>query len=69
MMLGVTNTLPAVPLDGGYIFKDTLSGLIRRIRPGMDEKKVDNFVRGISLGLALIILFLILWTLIGPRIL
>jgi membrane-associated protease RseP (regulator of RpoE activity) len=69
LMLGVTNTLPAVPLDGGYIFKDTLSGLIRRIRPGMDEKKVDNFVRGISLGLALIILFLILWTLIGPRIL
>jgi membrane-associated protease RseP (regulator of RpoE activity) len=68
LMLGVTNTLPAVPLDGGYIFKDTLNGLLRRIRPGMDEKKRDKITGGVAIGLALLILFLILWTLIGPRI-
>jgi membrane-associated protease RseP (regulator of RpoE activity) len=69
LMLGATNALPAVPLDGGYIFKDALGGLLRRIRPGMEDKKRDKLVGRISLGLALLILFLIIWTLVGPRIL
>jgi membrane-associated protease RseP (regulator of RpoE activity) len=68
LMLGMTNALPAVPMDGGHIFKDTLDGIIKRVKSGLDEKKREMIVRKISLSLAFFVLFLFLWQLLGPRI-
>ena len=67
-MIGLTNALPAVPLDGGHIFKDGLDGIVAKIRKSLDEKERERFVRAISLSIAFLVLFLFLWQLIGPRI-
>lgn len=74
LMVGLTNALPAVPLDGGYIYMDWLDSLKRKVKPvpeGDDEaaKKHDRFIDTIVIGTAFFILFLILWQIIGPRIL
>lgn len=63
-MFGLTNALPAVPLDGGYIFKDGADSFLQRfIR---DEKKRRKRVDALCYTVALSILFLILWQFIGP---
>lgn len=69
LMLGMTNALPAVPLDGGYIFRDGLHALVERLRKGMPVERRDRVVRNVSYAFALMILTLIVWQFIGPRIL
>ena len=67
IMLGATNALPAVPLDGGYIFKDGMDTLVTKLRPGIKPEDRDRIVRQLTYLFALLILALILWQLIGPR--
>lgn len=69
LMLGMTNALPAVPLDGGYLFRDGLHALIARVRGGMAAERREKVVRNVSYGFAFLILGLILWQFIGPRVL
>lgn len=66
-MLGATNALPAVPLDGGYIFKDGMTALVGRFRRGLEPKARERLVQQVTYIFALLILGLILWQLIGPR--
>jgi membrane-associated protease RseP (regulator of RpoE activity) len=68
IMLGATNALPAVPLDGGYIFKDGIEGFLSRVRKGLPTAERDRIVRGVSYAFAFLILGLVLWQFIGPRI-
>ena len=68
LMLGATNALPAVPLDGGYIFKDGIESLVSSLRKGITVEARDRIVRGLSYTFAFLILALVLWQLIGPRI-
>lgn len=68
LMLGMTNALPAVPLDGGYLFRDWLEAGIRKLKSGMKAEDRERVVRNVSYVVALFILALILWQLIGPRI-
>lgn len=67
VMLGATNALPAVPLDGGYIFKDALAGLVTRLRRGIKAEDRDRIVAQATYFSALLILALIVWQIIGPR--
>jgi len=66
IMLGATNALPAIPLDGGYIFKDGLDAFLERVKKGIKPESRDRIVNGVSLTLALFILALILWQFLGP---
>src|SRR5438093_964993 len=67
-MLGATNALPAVPLDGGYIFKDGVEGLLSRIRKCISTEQRDRIVTNVSRAFAFLILGLVVWQFIGPRI-
>ena len=69
MLLGTFNALPMKPLDGGYVFKDGMDSLIKRIKKGLTRKKREHYVNVISNFIAFLFLILILWTLIIPRIL
>ncbi|HYY48090.1 MAG TPA: site-2 protease family protein, partial [Thermoplasmata archaeon] len=42
IMLGLTNALPAIPLDGGYIFRDGIEGLVSRLRKGIPTEDRDR---------------------------
>ncbi|NLX46835.1 MAG: PDZ domain-containing protein [Euryarchaeota archaeon] len=69
IMVGMTNVLPAVPLDGGYLFRDGLDALVKRVKRGASEEERIRYVGTITYALALFVLFLIMWQLIGPRLL
>lgn len=125
IMLGLTNVLPAVPLDGGYIFKDLIDSVVKKrrytvpafltlfsitfmacfaenlvllqmlpwlailglllwvvaicamsvvliveqkriLKVEYDDSVKDAVIKAISYAVALFILFLILWQVIGP---
>ncbi len=66
-MLGATNALPAVPLDGGYVFKDAMATIVTRLRRDIEPKVRDRIVQQVTYLFALLILGLILWQMIGPR--
>jgi len=68
LMVGLTNVLPAVPLDGGYLFRDALDYVVSRIRGDYTKEKRENVVGSLTLMVALAILFLIVWQLVGPAI-
>ncbi|OPY31971.1 MAG: Peptidase family M50 [Methanomassiliicoccales archaeon PtaU1.Bin124] len=67
LMVGLTNALPAVPLDGGYIFRDGLDGIVERVRKNASPEQRARLVSQITMTLAFFILFLIIWQLVGPR--
>ncbi len=64
LMLGMTNALPAVPLDGGYVFRDFLTAVFERLRMAHAEERAVAATRFTSV----LVLVLILWQFIGPRI-
>ena len=67
LMLGMTNLLPAIPLDGGFLFRDAFSIFLHKM-----NLKIKNFDRAANIitgTLSVLILFLILWLFIGPRVL
>jgi len=67
LMLGLTNVLPAVPLDGGYIFRDGMDYALTRVKKGSTKEQREKITGSIAMYLALLVLFLIMWQLIGPR--
>jgi membrane-associated protease RseP (regulator of RpoE activity) len=66
LMLGLTNVLPAVPLDGGYLFRDGMDFLLTKVRRNSTKEEREKLVGSVTLFLALLVLSLILWQLIGP---
>lgn len=67
LMLGLTNALPAVPLDGGALFRDVADSVIRKVRPGLQGAARERAVRITSTSASLLVLGLILAQLIVPR--
>ncbi len=63
LMLGLTNVLPLLPLDGGYVLRDLLSGMLERWKIAKHEK----IASGVTAALSLIVVFLIIWQFIYPR--
>jgi membrane-associated protease RseP (regulator of RpoE activity) len=68
IMVGIFNALPAIPLDGGYIFRDGLALVFERIMPGESKDAIDTMTMKVTLTLSFIILVLILWQFIGPSV-
>jgi membrane-associated protease RseP (regulator of RpoE activity) len=66
IMVGIFNALPAIPLDGGYIFRDGLSWVLEKLLPGRDREAVDGVSLKVTVIMSVLILFLIIWQFIGP---
>ena len=63
----MTNALPAVPLDGGYLFRDWIDTIIRKVKKDMSEEERERYVSSITHVFIILVVFLIAWQLIGPR--
>lgn len=61
LLLGFFNVLPMVPLDGGYLFYDSVRFFVKRVKKNLTEERVERVVRQITLFISLCILFLVLF--------
>jgi len=68
LMVGLTNALPSVPLDGGFIFADGITGILDKVKTGLTEKRKEEIVDNLVSLLAITVVFLVVWQLVGPRI-
>ncbi|AKB84934.1 Sterol-regulatory element-binding protein intramembrane protease [Methanococcoides methylutens MM1] len=64
--VGLFNCLPAVPLDGGHVFKDYLRSFVGRIVP--DEERAANISAAIAATFTFVILISFLFMIFGPYI-
>jgi membrane-associated protease RseP (regulator of RpoE activity) len=65
--VGLFNCLPAIPLDGGYVFKELLNPVLRL---GIkEEKRKEQVARAISSLIAIFIFAAIVFMLAGPYVL
>jgi len=60
LMVGIFNILPMAPLDGGFIFNDTIRLSVKKIKKDIKEEKLELITKNISLVVSLTILFVIL---------
>lgn len=67
LLLGLSNALPLVPLDGGLLFRDYVAGIAARLRPKWDAKRLDSFAGSATVASSVIVLVLLLWQFVGPH--
>jgi membrane-associated protease RseP (regulator of RpoE activity) len=67
LLLGLSNALPLIPLDGNLLFRDWVSGLAARYRKSWTAKQLENFSGQMTVAASLIIVFLLLWQFVAPR--
>jgi membrane-associated protease RseP (regulator of RpoE activity) len=66
-MVGLTNILPMLPLDGGHIFRDAVGGLVQKVRPAMEAAKRERLVSWTAGAMSLLILGAFILQILGPR--
>jgi membrane-associated protease RseP (regulator of RpoE activity) len=69
LLLGLSNALPLVPLDGGLLFRDFAASVAARFRKGWDAARLDRFGGQAVTASSLIVLLLLVWQFVVPRLL
>ena len=67
LLLGLSNALPLIPLDGGLLFRDWVAGLVHRIKRGWEPRRLDDVAARLTVATSLLVVFLIVWQFIAPR--
>lgn len=68
LVVGASNSLPIPRFDGGMVYLDGWESLWARLKPEWSAEKRARRSLWIYRATGLVILFLILWQLIGPRV-
>ena len=69
LLLGLSNALPLVPLDGGLLFRDFAASVAARFRRGWSEARLDQFAgRAVAVS-SMLVLVLLVWQFLVPRLL
>jgi membrane-associated protease RseP (regulator of RpoE activity) len=68
LVVGASNSLPIPRFDGGMVYLDGWEAFLARFRPKWTPEKRTQRALWIYRATGLVILFLILWQLIGPRV-
>ncbi|MCK4333102.1 MAG: site-2 protease family protein, partial [Thermoplasmatales archaeon] len=61
LAVALFNVLPMVPLDGGFLFNDVMSSLIKRVKKGLSDEQREKIVKNVSVTISLTILVLIIF--------
>lgn len=67
LLLGLSNALPLIPLDGNLLFRDWVSSIAARFRKSWTTAQLENFSGQLTVIASLVIVFLLLWQFVGPR--
>ena len=69
LLLGLSNTLPLFPLDGGLHFRDFAASIGARLHRGWSAARLDQFAgRAVTVS-SFLVLLLLVWQFIVPRLL
>jgi membrane-associated protease RseP (regulator of RpoE activity) len=69
LLLGLSNALPLIPLDGGLLFRDFAASIAARFRSGWNAARLDEFGGKAAVASSLVVLFLLLWQVVVPHLL
>jgi membrane-associated protease RseP (regulator of RpoE activity) len=69
LLLGLSNALPLYPLDGGLLFRDFAASIAARFRRGWTAARLDDFGGRAATVSSLLVLVLLAWQFIVPRLL
>jgi membrane-associated protease RseP (regulator of RpoE activity) len=67
LLLGLSNALPLVPLDGGLLFRDFAASVASRLRSGWSAAQLDRFATRASALASVAVLVLLAWQFVVPR--
>jgi membrane-associated protease RseP (regulator of RpoE activity) len=68
-LLGLSNALPLVPLDGGLLFRDFATSVAARLKRGWSAVRIDQFGGRAAAVASVCVLLLLVWQFVVPRIL
>jgi len=66
LMVGISNALPAVPFDGSYLFHDGATAFFTKL--GFKKERTEKAVGRSLLFVSLLVFFLVIWQVLGPRV-
>ena len=66
-LLGASNALPLIPLDGGLLVRDYAASVAARFKRGWNNPRLDQFGASVAVVSSLAIVLLILWLFVGPH--
>jgi len=69
LLLGLSNALPLVPLDGGLLFRDFAASVASRLRRAWSEVQLDQFGGKAVTVSSFLVLMLLVWQFLVPRLL
>ena len=69
LLLGLSNALPLVPLDGGLLFRDFSASIAARFRKAWSETRLEEFGGQAAVASSLVVLVLLVWQFVVPRLL
>jgi membrane-associated protease RseP (regulator of RpoE activity) len=69
LLLGLSNALPLIPLDGGLLFRDFAAAFAARVKRGWNAARVDAFAGRAVTASSLLVLLLLVWQFVVPRLL
>ena len=69
LLLGLSNSLPLVPLDGGLLFRDFAQSFAARVKSGWDAARLDRFGGRAAAVSSVVVLVLLVWQFVVPRLL
>ena len=67
LLLGLSNALPLVPLDGGLLFRDFMGGLASRLRPHWNAERLNRFTGSATAAASVAVVLLLIWQFVAPR--
>ena len=67
LLLGLSNALPLVPLDGGLLFRDFAASIAARVRAGWTSAHLDEFGARAAVVASVLVLLLLAWQFVVPR--
>lgn len=67
-MLATFNVLPMVPLDGGYMLRDAIDSMLKKIKANLSDEKREKIIHHVSLVISLLVLAVILAPILLPHI-
>ncbi len=67
LLLGLSNALPLVPLDGGLLFRDFAASVAARFRAGWSAARLDEFGGRAAVASSLVVLGLLVWQFVVPH--